>query len=237
MGPILLLYGASVVTLIVLIFRVVKNEGLRIVFGFGACVFVWSFFALTVSFLIAELNSNPPQRPMFHNYFGEHERALLPYWHQDWAMCDDFGTLMWADHTDNLIVAVIDGADAGSWSGPVTGLTESEFQIGDGSTSGTVTIGRVTNSLLVIAPDGSVGEFRLKSDVVQDFHEQRRSKKVTYLLNDVLNILTPESSKEFVDWLVSATGNNANALPNELGDSHTALDALLDDVEGVQALN
>ena len=137
---------------------------------------------------------------MFHNHFGEHERVLLPFWHEDWGMGDDAGNLFWADHEDNVLVVVIAGAADGSWSGPHLGQNESRFYIGDGSTGEMVTVQRTTNELVIIAPNGSIGRFPLPPGVAKSFHEEHRfQNKATVDLFTDLRVVLDAATRRTMD--------------------------------------
>jgi len=148
------------------------------------------FFVLCLSnwetrILVARWHANPPPRPVFCNYFVEDERVLLPYWGRAERISDERGNLMCADHEDNLLAIVINGASGGRTSMQRTSIDEYQFRVVDGSSERWVGVHRTRDALVVVRSDGAVASFPLTVNVAKAFHEERRRSKIKDLLLDV----------------------------------------------------
>jgi hypothetical protein len=167
-------YLAAASRLYIIFRRLFSNDVMRFVGAFAAFVISGVLFISEINFLIWYWHEYPPTRPMFSNIYSDHERALLPFWHHEWPMMDESGNLVLADHDDNVLVAVINGAPGKSWAGSyqITGQDEAQFSVRGSVPKGAVTIERTKNELIVIAQDQAIGRFPLQPDVAREFHRR-----------------------------------------------------------------
>ena len=208
----LFLLAAWIAFTVVLARALTVSAGLRLLVAIPAFFLVVEIFGWEIELLTTRLYLRPPPRPMFHNYFGEHERVLLPYWHMDMSTTDDAGTAMWADDEDNCLVAVLGAVVDGWHTGPVTGLRSSRFSVGAREADVSVEVQRTDDTLVVIRPDGEVAEFPLPPGAVRGFPVERVSRRNKDLIADVRALLDEESQAR-LDSFVS-NGDDLKAAPS-----------------------
>ena len=208
MGPMMLLFLVAWAAFTVILSRAFAPKvwiraSISIVMFFA----VYAMFAVAIKIMIARLHAHPPPRPMFHNFFGEHERVLLPFWHEGFPLLDAQGNLMWADYDDNVLVILLNAAPDGSWSGgPIADEAETRFPVGVGSQEQWVTVQRTSNSLIVIRQDGSQADFPIPPDAATSIYEKGQSQFSKSFPVDVGTLLDA-SDKHRLDAFVNDAGD------------------------------
>ena len=172
-----------------------RSSEMRVLIFAATPFAVFALFAGTVQLMSAYLHANPPPRPMFHNHFRHHE--VLPRWMPDWAIWDEKGTGVWADHRDNVLVAVL-GTD-GSAVKPQLGRRKSAFWVP--ATKQWIPLDRRKDVLVVIGPRGATASFPLVSNAAKGFHEPKRWKYIKDSLAGVQKIVETNSRAKLTTFL------------------------------------
>lgn len=142
-------------------------------------------------------------RPMFHNFYAYHPdgRPPWPRWWMNPPLVDEYGHWGWADYDDNVLVIVATGVPSMSRFGAMrSGQKLSEFRVGDDREDQFVSVGRTTNQLVVILPDGSVGRFTLSDGDAHRYYEQRESAVVENVLQEAAELLSETERLKYLGF-------------------------------------
>jgi hypothetical protein len=157
---------------------------------------------LEVESLVWLLHHFPPPRPMFCNDFVDDDRALLPYWYPPVPDVDRLGHWAWADRRDNVLLVVATGVPKPSRLGALaSGPQQCMVRVGDDREDRFVTLRRTRDALVVVLPDGSLGQFGLTPGLAEQFDAARRSRRVNNLLWEAGGLLEPGEKAEFDKFL------------------------------------
>ena len=197
------LYVGAVTALAVMGIRLVGRTTARsVAVLLGTALGLAVLFYVEGGLLVIYYMRHPPPRPMFHNHFGGHERALLPFWHGPWHTVDSLGHWAWADYGDNVLAIVATGvAEKGRSGALLASQHESRFKVGDNFADNYITIKRTKDALVVILPDGKWKPFALTPGAAESFDKESRLSGTRNLLRKAGELLDQQQRTAFDEFL------------------------------------
>lgn len=168
---------------------------------------VIAFIIVGTPLIAAAMKLRPPPRPMFSNYFGDHERTLLPVWWRPSRVRDVLDRWAWIDHDDNVIV-LIDAGKHGSarLRGSRGGMHETPFGLTiDGMEKFTI-VQRCRNRLIVLRPSGARVDLSLPDGAARAV-EPRMAELETDVAAAIRSLLPEGQRPEFDAALAIGTAS------------------------------